>query len=154
MTIDMNKKLPRPAGHHTITPGFSVEGSVKVLEFLQKGLGAEVVDRYDMPNGAIAHAEVRIGDSVVMFGEAMKDHGHPAMPASLSLYVENGNAVDATYKRAIAAGATSVMEPANAFYGYRSATVRDPGGNKWTVCAVVEELTKAQIEQRMANQKS
>jgi PhnB protein len=151
MTIDMNKKLNRPAGHHTITPGFSVQGSAKVLEFLQKGLGAEVVDRYDMPNGALAHCEVRIGDSVVMFGEAMPDH--PAMPASLSLYVENGNAVDTTYKRALAAGATSVMEPANQFYGYRSATLKDVGGNKWTICAVIEDLTKAEIEQRMASQK-
>jgi PhnB protein len=151
MTIDMNKKLPRPAGHHTITPGFSVEGSAKVLELLQKAFGAEVVDKYEMPGGALAHCEARVGDSVVMFGEAMKDH--PAMPASLSLYVENGNAVDATYKRALAAGAISVTEPANAFYGYRSATVRDSGGNKWTICAVVEELTRAQIEQRMASQK-
>jgi PhnB protein len=153
MTIDMNKKIARPAGHHTITPGFSVQGAAKVLEFLQKAFGGEVVDRYDMPGGIIAHAELRIGDSVVMFGEAMPDKGFGAMPASLSLYVENGSAVDATYKRALAAGATSVMEPANAFYGYRSATLQDPGGNKWTICAVVEELTKAEIEQRMANQK-
>jgi PhnB protein len=151
--LDLSKKIARPVGHHSITPGFSVPGAVTVLEFLRKAFGAEVVDRYDMPNGTLAHCEVRIGDSVVMFGEAMPDHGHPAMPGSLSLYVENGNAVDATYKKALAAGATSVMEPANQFYGYRSATVRDAGGNKWTICAVVEELTKAQIEERMASQK-
>ena len=151
MTIEMNKKLPRPAGHHTITPGFSVQGAAAVLAFLQKAFGAEVVDKYEMPGGAIAHCEARIGDSVVMFGEAMVEH--PAMPASLSLYVDSGHAVDATYKRALAAGATSVMEPANQFYGYRSATIRDGGGNKWTICAVVEELTRAEIEQRMANQK-
>jgi len=153
MTIDMNKKLPRPAGHHTITPGFAVPGAAKVLDFIQKAFGGEVVDRYDMPGGVIAHCEVRVGDSVVMFGEAMPDQGHAAMPASLSLYLDSGNAVDATYKKAVAAGATSVMEPANQFYGYRSATVRDPGGNKWTLCAIVEELTKAEIEQRMASQK-
>lgn len=151
MTIDMNKKLPRPAGHHTLTPGFSVTGAAKVIDFIAKAFGGETVDRYDGPNGVVFHAEIRVGDSVVMLGEAQPDH--PAMPASLSLYVDNGNAVDATYKKALAAGAESVMEPANAFYGYRSATVSDPGGNKWTICAVVEELTRAQIDERMASQK-
>jgi PhnB protein len=151
MTIDLNRKLPRPAGHHTVTPGFSVSGAAQVIEFANKAFGAETVDRYDGPNGIVFHAELRIGDSVVMLGEAMPEH--PAMPASLSLYVDTGNAVDATYKRALAAGATSVTEPSNQFYGYRSACVRDSGGNRWTICAVVEELTRAEIDQRMASQK-
>jgi PhnB protein len=73
------------------------------------------------------------------------------MPAMLSLYVDTGNDVDATYKRALELGAKSIEEPKNAFYGYRSATVQDPGGNKWSICAIVEELTKEQIEQRMAS---
>jgi PhnB protein len=153
MTIDLNKKLPRPAGHHTVTPGFTVSGAARVIEFASTAFGAETVDRYDGPNGVVFHAELRIGDSVVMLGEAMPDQGMPAMPASLSLYVDNGHAVDAAYKKAVAAGATSLVEPANQFYGYRSATVRDPGGNKWTICAVVEELTRAQIDERMASQK-
>jgi PhnB protein len=151
MTIDLNRKLPRPAGHHSVTPGFSVSGAAKVIEFAHQAFGAETVDRYDGPNGIVFHAELRIGDSVVMLGEAMPDH--PAMPASLSLYVDTGNAVDATYKRALAAGAMSVTEPSNQFYGYRSACVRDTGGNKWTICAVIEELTRAEIDQRMASQK-
>src|SRR5215831_3868411 len=144
-------KIPRPSGHHTITPGFSVPNSTKVLEFLQKAFGGKVVDRYDGPGGTIAHCELMIGDSVVMFGEADPSHGMPAMPASLSYYVEDGNAVDVAYKRALGAGATSVMEPKNQFYGYRSATVKDPGGNKWTICAIVEQLTSEQIHDRMAD---
>src|SRR5262245_55408209 len=151
MTIDLTRKLPRPPGHHNVTPSFIVPNAAKVIDFLQRAFGGEVVDRYDGPNGEVFHAEVRIADSVVMLGQS--GPGHDAMPASLSLYVDTGEAVDLIYKRALAAGATSVMEPANQFYGYRSATLKDVGGNKWTVCAVIEELTRAEIDARMANAK-
>ena len=142
-------KIPRPPGHHTLTPGFAVPNATKVLEFLQKAFGAKLVDRYDGPGGAIAHCEVMIGDSVVMFGEANPAHGMPAMPASLSYYVDDGPAVDATYQRALSNGATSVMEPKDQFYGYRSATVKDAGGNKWTICAIVEQVTPEEMQRRM-----
>ncbi len=151
MSIDLTRKLPRPAGHHSVTPGFTIANAAKTIDFMQRAFGGEVVDRYDGPNGEVFHAEVRIGDSVVMLGQS--GPGHDPMPASLSLYVDTGEAVDLVYKRALAAGATSVMEPANQFYGYRSATLEDVGGNKWTVCAVIEELTRAQIDERMANAK-
>jgi PhnB protein len=145
----MNTKntLPRPEGHHTITPSFIVPGAAKVISFIEQALGGKVVDRYDGPNGEVHHAEVMIGDSVVMLGEPSPEW--PAMPAALAFYVATGDDVDATFKRAVAAGATAKQEPKNQFYGYRSACVVDPGGNKWTICAVVEQLTKAQIEQRM-----
>ena len=149
MTNEQNT-LHRPEGHHTITASFTVNGAAQVISFIEKAYGGRVVDRYDGPNGIVHHAEVMIGDSVVMLGEAAPDQGHDAMPASLALYVDTGDDVDATYKRALAAGATSAMEPKNQFYGYRSATVRDVGGNRWTICAVVELLTKEEIERRMS----
>lgn len=150
MNIDMTRKLPRPAGHHTITPGFAVPHAAKVIEFLQRAFGAEIVERYDMPDGGVGHAELRLGDSVVMLGSSGKGGMEP-MPASLSYYVDTGEAVDTAYRRALAAGAKSERDPANQFYGYRSATVVDVGGNKWTICAVIEQLSKEEIEKRMAS---
>jgi PhnB protein len=152
MSIDLNKKIARPAGHHTVTPGFAVVGASKVLAFMERTFGGKVVDKYEGPGGIIFHAEVMLGDSAVMFGDAQADAEHAVMPAMMSYYVDTGSDVDATYKRALEHGAKSLIEPNNAFYGYRTATVQDPGGNRWHICAVVEQLSREEIKQRMASQ--
>jgi PhnB protein len=147
----MKITLPRPAGHHTLTPGFSVANAGKVITFLQKAFGAKVLERYDAPEGKVAHAELLIGDSVVMLGDTNPQM--PAMPAGLSYYVVNGDAVDTTYKRALEAGGRSLAEPKNQFYGYRSASVEDVGGNRWTICAIVEQVSDDEIQRRMKDMK-
>jgi PhnB protein len=99
-----------------------------------------------MPNadGTVAHAEVAIGDSIVMMGDAGEEW--PAMPAFIYLYVED---CDETYARALAAGATSVREPADQFYGDRTSTVRDPVGNLWGIATHVEDIVEEEMARRI-----
>jgi PhnB protein len=105
----------RPVGHHTVTPAFVVRGAGKVVAFLEKVFGAKVVDRYDGPEGALMHAELMIGDSVIMCGDPM--HGWEPTPGAFTYYVDDAQAVDATYKRALEAGATAINEPKDMPWG-------------------------------------
>lgn len=134
---------PIPEGYGTVTPYLIVEGADRVLEFVMQAFGAEQRFRMDRDDGTVGHAEVTIGDSVVMLAEAGGEW--PAMPGGIHLYVED---CDATYTRALDAGATSLHEPTNHFYGDRSAGVRDPAGNIWWITTHVEDVSPEELERR------
>lgn len=138
---------PIPEGYHTVTPYLVVEGADALIGFLREAFGAEELHRMERPEGGIVHAEVRVGDSRVMLSDATAEW--PAQPGLLHLYVED---VDSTYARALEAGATSVMEPANQFYGDRHGGVRDLTGNQWWISTHVEDVPAEEMERRMAEQ--
>ena len=134
---------PIPDGYHTVTPYLTVQGAAKLIDFLQQAFAAQEIERMMQPDGTIRHAEVRIGDSVVMMAEARSEQA--PMPSGIYLYV---NDTDAVYKRALQAGATSVMEPADQFYGDRSAGVKDPSGNHWWIATHQEDVPPAELKKR------
>jgi PhnB protein len=105
-----------------------------VIAFLKKAFDAQARDRYASPDGVVHHATVAIGDSIIEMGDA-KDANQP-MPTRFYVFVQS---VDAAYRRALIAGATSVMEPTNQQYGHRNAGVKDPFGNEWFLATVIEE---------------
>jgi PhnB protein len=135
---------PIPDGYHTVTPHLIVEGASSLIEFLKEAFDAQETERVVQPDGTIMHAEVRIGDSVVMLSDAMGER--KPMPTSIYLYV---NDADATYQRALQAGATSMMEPANLFYGDRHGSVKDPAGNYWSIATHIEDVPREELAQRV-----
>ena len=140
----MKKKVnPIPKSYHTVTPYLLVKGTGKLIEFLNKAFDAKVIDRMDGPGGKVMHAALRVGDSMVMLGEA---HGKwKPMPTMIYLYVKNA---DATYRRALRAGAKSIMKPADQFWGDRHGGVQDKFGNQWWMSTHIEDLSKAEIKRR------
>ena len=136
---------PIPEGYHTVTPYLVVPGIARLIDFLKQAFGAVEIHRMQRPDGAVGHAEVKIGDSSVMMGEPMAKW--QPMPATIYLYVEDA---DAVYHRALAAGATSVSEPADQFYGDRHAGIKDPCGNLWWVATHIEDVSPEELARRSA----
>ena len=133
----------KPEGYHTVTPYLIGRGTAELIDFLKQSFGAQERERHMRPDGTIMHAEVKIGDSVVMMGEA-SDEFKP-MPTSIHLYLED---VDAAYERAVQAGGKSLREPADQSYGDRSAGVEDASGNQWWLATHVEDVSPEEMQRR------
>ena len=138
---------PIPDGYHAVTPYLRVKGAANLISFLKDAFGADETFRMDGPGGAVMHAEVRLGDSMVMLGDATPEFD--PVKSSIHLYVDNA---DAVYKRALAAGGTSLREPADQFYGDRSAGVQDAFGNEWWLATHIEDVSPEEIQRRAAVQ--
>lgn len=133
-----------PEGFHAVTPYLTVREVDKVIDFLRQAFNAEVPhEPIKRPDGKIMHAQVKIGDSIVMLGEESEQA--KATPSTLYLYVPD---VDRTYQQAVKAGGKSVMEPADVFYGDRCGGVKDSSGNSWMVATHKEDVAVPELQRR------
>ena len=143
---------PIPEGYSAVTPYLIVKGAAKALDYYSRAFGAKELMRFATPDGRVAHAEMQIGDSRIMLGDEMPEHGHRS-PLSIGgsgtgimLYVDR---VDDVFARAIAAGATAQQPVKNQFYGDRSGTLTDPFGHVWTISTHVEDVPAEELQRRM-----
>jgi PhnB protein len=143
------KAAPVPKGYHTVTPSLFVSGAAKAIDFYKKALGAEELMRFPGPDGKIMHAEIKVGDSIVMLADEMPDMGGRGpksiggTPVSFFVYGEN---VDAAWKRAVDAGAKEIQPLADQFWGDRTGCLEDPFGHQWWLAQHLEDLTPEQIQ--------
>ena len=141
-----------PAGYHSVTPYLMVRDAKKALAFYRDAFGAEELMRFEGPPGRIAHAEVQIGDSHVMLADENPGEGFVGPQTlggagvSLMVYVQD---VDATFARAVAAGATARRPVADQFYGDRVGTLADPFGHVWSIATHREDVPPEEMERRM-----
>ena len=146
-------KTAVPAGHHTVTPQLTLDNAAQAIDWYKRALGAEEVARAVGPDGKIMHAEIRIGDSLIMLNDVMGGAKGPkaigGSPASLWIYVED---CDALFNRAVGAGAQVPPGPmgqlADQFWGDRSGTFTDPYGYQWTIATHKEDLSPEEMRQR------
>jgi PhnB protein len=144
---------PIPDGYHSVTPYLSVREAGKAIDFYKRAFGAREMLRMEAPGGKIGHAEIRIGDSVVMLADEYPDMGflgpqsRGGTSVNMHLYV---NDCDAVVQRALAAGAKLLRPMKDQFYGDRSGSVEDPFGHVWHVSTHKEELSKSELRRRAA----
>lgn len=134
---------PIPEGFHSITPLMSVKGAAKLIDFLKAAFGAKELSRFAAPDGSVMHAEIKIGDSIIMLGETME--GFPSTSTSLYVYVPDA---DSIYNSAVKAGGESLAVPKDQFWGDRVGTVGDFAGNKWMIATHVEDVDSEELDRR------
>ena len=148
---------PVPVGYHTVTPYLIVSGAAKALDFYKRALGAIEQMRMPGPEGKVMHAEIKIGDSVIMLADEFPEMGARSpqalggTPVSICLYVPD---VDSLFNQAIQAGGKVERPLQNQFYGDRSGTFIDPFGHKWTIATHIEDVSPEEIGRRMAAMQS
>jgi uncharacterized glyoxalase superfamily protein PhnB len=138
---------PVPEGYHTVTPYLIVNDAQGLLDFIQQAFDAKDVNVMRHSDGSVMHADGRIGDSRIMLSQATADF--PAMPAMLHLYLDD---VDKFYRKALDAGAESVQELKDEYYGDRIAGVKDAFGNQWWLATHVEDVSEEEMARRAAAQ--
>ena len=148
-----NPIKPIPQGYHSVTPYLIIDGAAKAVEFYKKAFGASEVMRVNQPDGRVGHAEIKIGDSIVMLADefpeidARSPKFYGGTGVSLHIYVED---VDAMAKQAVAAGVKEVKPVKDQFYGDRTGTFQDPFGHVWHIATHKEEVSMEELQKRMA----
>ncbi len=143
------KKRPVPEGYHTATPHLVVKNAKAAIDFYERAFGAKELMRLATPDGRIAHAEIKIGDSTVMLADEFPEWGDRSpeslggTPVRLHLYVED---VDVLAARAMAAGARVVIPVDDQFYGDRAGRLADPFGHLWVVATRVREMSPEEVQ--------
>jgi PhnB protein len=142
---------PIPEGYHSVTPYIIVRGAAKALDFYTTAFEAVELFRMPGPDGAIMHAEIKIGDSPLMIADEFPDMGakspeaYGGSPVGLMIYVEE---VDRIFQKAVDNGAKVDRPIKNQFYGDRSGTVIDPFGHKWTIATHIEDVPPEEMASR------
>ena len=147
---------PIPEGYHSLTPYLVVDGAARAIDYYKSVFGAAERMRMDAPGGKIGHAELQIGDSVLMLADEHPEQGFRGprsiggSPASVLLYVEN---VDDVFKRALAGGAKQLKPLQDQFYGDRMGTIEDPFGHIWNLATHVEDVPPEEMARRVEEMK-
>jgi len=144
---------PIPADYPGATPYLIVKNAAEAIEFYRKAFGAEPILRLNMPNGGVTHAEIKIGQAVVMLSEEnpttrmIGPNTLGGTPVSMLLYFAD---VDAQFETALAAGASVLKPLENQFWGDRMATIKDPFGHIWSLATHIEDVPQDEMERRFA----